>query len=97
MSTGLSPPAGSARETFLGHFGRKGPDSIAGSSIERAHQHSHEHGSLEGHFVLHVKFGFGRSGSMSTGSSPPAGSAHETFLSYFFRQNGPGFHCWFEH
>ncbi|KDR80911.1 hypothetical protein GALMADRAFT_241433 [Galerina marginata CBS 339.88] len=28
--------------------------------------------------------------SMSTSSSPPGGSARETFLNYFFGQNGPG-------
>jgi len=28
--------------------------------------------------------------SMSAGSSPPGGSARETFLNYFFGQNGPG-------
>ena len=27
---------------------------------------------------------------MTAGSSPPAGSARETFLNYFFGQNGPG-------
>ena len=35
----------SARETFLNHF------FVAGSSIERTHQHSHGHGYPERHFV----------------------------------------------
>jgi dynamin 1-like protein len=29
-------------------------------------------------------------GGMNAGSSPPSGSARETFLNYFFGQNGPG-------
>ena len=51
INRGSSPPAGSARETFLNYFfGQNGPGPIAGSSI--AHQHSHHgHGSSEGHFV----------------------------------------------
>jgi len=58
MSTGSSPPGGSARETFLNYFfGQNGPGPIAGSSIERANQiHNHGHGhsmgsSEVGHFV----------------------------------------------
>lgn len=42
MSAGSSPPAGSARETFLNYFfGQNGPGPIAGSSVERAHGHGH--------------------------------------------------------
>lgn len=60
MSTGSSPPAGSARETFLNYFfGQNGPGPIAGSSVERtnqmhaAHGHGHSMGSSDvaGHFV----------------------------------------------
>lgn len=32
----------------------------------------------------------GQNVGMSGGSSPPSGSARETFLNYFFGQNGPG-------
>jgi dynamin 1-like protein len=51
VSTGSSPPAGSARETFLNYFfGQSGPGPIAGSSVERTHHHGH--GSSEvGRFV----------------------------------------------
>lgn len=59
MSTGSSPPAGSARETFLNYFfGQNGPGPIAGSSIERTSNQLHHHGhgqsmgsSEMGHFV----------------------------------------------
>ena len=34
--------------------------------------------------------GGGHQLSMSMGSSPPGGSARETFLNYFFGQSGPG-------
>ncbi|KAF4610825.1 hypothetical protein D9613_007279 [Agrocybe pediades] len=61
MSTGSSPPGGSARETFLNYFfGQNGPGPIAGSSVERAahgqhsqsgghhgHGHGHSFGSTE--------------------------------------------------
>jgi len=52
MSTGSSPPGGSARETFLNYFfGQNGPGPIAGSSVERAGHHgqgSHGHGHAIG-------------------------------------------------
>ncbi|PPR01554.1 hypothetical protein CVT24_005880 [Panaeolus cyanescens] len=55
MSTGSSPPGGSARETFLNYFfGQNGPGPIAGSSVERAahmqsgHGHGHAHQSAGG-------------------------------------------------
>ncbi|KAF8957145.1 Dynamin central region-domain-containing protein [Flammula alnicola] len=45
MSTGSSPPGGTARETFLNYFfGQNGPGPIAGSSVERA-PHGHGHGN----------------------------------------------------
>lgn len=49
MGTGMSPPGGSARETFLNYFfGQNGPGPIAGSSVERHSQASgfagHQHG-----------------------------------------------------
>ena len=51
INRGSSPPAGSARETFLNYFfGQNGPGPIAGSSIAQQHSH-HGHGSSEGHFV----------------------------------------------
>ena len=67
MSRASSPPAGSARETFLNYFfGQNGPGPIAGSSI--AHQHSHhEHGSSEGHFVPVGRDVSGAEASMSSG------------------------------
>ncbi|KAF8159271.1 dynamin protein dnm1 [Crassisporium funariophilum] len=56
MSTGSSPPGGSARETFLNYFfGQNGPGPIAGSSVERAghgHNQTHHHAQSEAtHFV----------------------------------------------
>jgi dynamin 1-like protein len=67
MSRGSSPPAGSARETFLNYFfGQNGPGPIAGSSI--AHQHGHHgHGSSEGHFVPVGRDVSGAETSMSSG------------------------------
>ena len=42
MSTGSSPPGGSARETFLNYFfGQNGPGPIAGSSVDRTSAHTH--------------------------------------------------------
>jgi dynamin 1-like protein len=42
MSTGSSPPGGSARETFLNYFfGQNGPGPIAGSSVDRTSVHAH--------------------------------------------------------
>ena len=70
MSTGSSPPAGSARETFLNYFfGQNGPGPIAGSSIGTHHQqhHSHGHGSPEGHFVPVGRDISGTESSMSSG------------------------------
>ena len=72
MSSGSSPPAGSARETFLNYFfGQNGPGPIAGSSIGTHHQHqhhSHGHGgSLEGHFVPVGRDVSGGESSMSSG------------------------------
>jgi len=34
--------------------------------------------------------GHGGASGMTAGTSPPSGSARETFLNYFFGQNGPG-------
>ena len=67
MSSGSSPPQGSARETFLNYFfGQNGPGPIAGSSI--AHQQSHHgHGSSEGHFVPVGRDVSGAEASMSSG------------------------------
>jgi dynamin 1-like protein len=69
MNTGSTPPPGSARETFLNYFfGQNGPGPIAGSSIERSHQHNHGHGgSSEGHFVPVGRDVSGGESSMSTG------------------------------
>jgi dynamin 1-like protein len=67
ISRGSSPPAGSARETFLNYFfGQNGPGPIAGSSI--GHQHSHHgQGSSEGHFVPVGRDVSGAESSMSSG------------------------------
>jgi len=74
MSTGSSPPAGSARETFLNYFfGQNGPGPIAGSSIERTNQiHNHGHGqsmgsSEVGHFMPVGRDVSGAEVSMSSG------------------------------
>lgn len=74
MSTGSSPPGGSARETFLNYFfGQNGPGPIAGSSIDRTNQiHNHGHGqsmgsSEVGHFVPIGRDVSGAEVSMSSG------------------------------
>ena len=67
MSTGSSPPAGSARETFLNYFfGQNGPGPIAGSSIESSHQNLN-HGQEVGHFVPVGRDVSGAEVSMSSG------------------------------
>ena len=68
INRGSSPPAGSARETFLNYFfGQNGPGPIAGSSI--AHQQSHHGhgGSSEAHFVPVGRDVSGAESSMSSG------------------------------
>ena len=67
MSSGSSPPPGSARDTFLNYFfGQNGPGPIAGSSV--GHQHSHHgHGSSEAHFVPVGRDVSGAETSMSSG------------------------------
>ena len=70
----------------------KPPATTAGVVVKRSSSKTRTHrASHGGHQRLPPPPpGFDRGGSMSTGSSPPAGSARETFLNYFFGQNGPG-------
>ena len=77
-------------ECFISRSTTKPPATAMGTVALRSSSKLRMQHASHGGESIHQLRGFGRGESMSTGSSPPAGSAHKTFLNYSFGLNGSG-------